>query len=939
MWANRRAPTPPNDPGRWKKMRGPSSQSSPTPSVSEPSAYPDEILRDGPSAFWRFGGLGTGGGHRSEVADGRRHRVFDGGLGCAPGPFADSGSWCFDGKAARVEVPHDPALATDSLSVEFWFCSSQVWDTPLDNGDLWRTASLHGSATLLKKANPGHASGGWCIAGGALNQGSNEGRVIVACGATGMFRDATLVSPPGLNDGRWHHIVWTRSENGSNRLYVDGDVVDVADDSGETVTNVQPLFIGGLAPTSTGSLYEGQMAEIALYPAVLSGDRVRAHHAASQRLPAPPFVVAPPECSESVVLLNDAGLSWEIMRYPHGWTLGRVALAGEPLELPVVGGVLSLFNAATGERRWLPADRMTAEGPRRAVLDGRATIDGAVISFSVEIDLHATLAAANVTPSWSVDRDLFGYEVCFAYHQDFAHEWRSHHYPFAGNSEAVTVAPMRYCGVPAALIYRDDLCAATLFAIDTRFDYLNPTSWTGGTGFHFKNGLIAPEFRMGGGRLLGGHDYRHPLQLFASRGGNSVGAVTELVNAWIEAAGYQPDDSLFVRTPVEALDIFTDGRRKSPFWVPGVGYLLCENVSFVLAGELPLSAFVDYRLFERTGNPLWRERAFAQMDFSLHALERDPSHPHCGVMNMCYDVRTGLFHNRVHCHEGYMVDMCAFAARYMLLMWERVKMHEDLDGLDWHDAAVALTDWVVRQQNPDGGLPQVVNPVTGHKSRSVVSHRALCALPAVARIAGDSRYLDAVAGLEQFLRSRVEGRFWFTGAHVDLPASDFEQDSVWGAVEYWLDKHDRTGERECLDRAVADALLALLWWCPKQLSWVTNPTQGAHAEQQNYCQYSVYCYTNRKIECLERLAEKTGTPLFAALARRVMQLNIWTQVTGGDYEGGLTEAVADPWLDRRQTFDWRGISYNNELSIDLALQILDCVGGDAPSDRACHPAY
>lgn len=84
-------------------------------------------------------------------------------------------------------------------------------------------------------------------------------------------------------------------------------------------------------------------------------------------------------------------------------------------------------------------------------------------------------------------------------------------------------------------------------------------------------------------------------------------------------------------------------------------------------------------------------------------------------------------------------------------------------------------------------------------------------------------------------------------------------------------------------------------------------------------------------ECLERLAWKTGRPLFAALARRVMQLNLWTQVTGGDFEGGLTEAVADPWLDRRETFDWRGIAYNNELSIDLALQILDAAEGVPPT--------
>jgi len=36
-------------------------------------------------------------------------------------------------------------------------------------------------------------------------------------------------------------------------------------------------------------------------------------------------------------------------------------------------------------------------------------------------------------------------------------------------------------------------------------------------------------------------------------------------------------------------------------------------------------------------------------------------------------------------------------------------------------------------------------------------------------------------------------------------------------VEYWLDKHDRTGDKQSLDHAVANAYYGLLYWCPKQL--------------------------------------------------------------------------------------------------------------------------
>ncbi len=131
---------------------------------------------------------------------------------------------------------------------------------------------------------------------------------------------------------------------------------------------------------------------------------------------------------------------------------------------------------------------------------------------------------------------------------------------------------------------------------------------------------------------------------------------------------------------------------------------------------------------------------------------------------------------------------------------------------------------------------------TGAKSASVVCGRALVGLPIIAKITGDERYMKLSADLERFLRGNVEGRFWYTGMHPDLPPGDFEQDSIYAVVEYWLDKHDRTGDKESLDRAVANAYYALLYWCPKQLSWVKGPTQCAHSEQEHYNQYSVYCY-------------------------------------------------------------------------------------------------
>ena len=190
-------------------------------------------------------------------------------------------------------------------------------------------------------------------------------------------------------------------------------------------------------------------------------------------------------------------------------------------------------------------------------------------------------------------------------------------------------------------------------------------------------------------------------------------------------------------------------------------------------------------------------------------------------------------------------------------------------------------------------------------------------------ITKDSAYDECLKGMEAFLRKQVEGRYWFTGADPYLWPNDYEQDSIWSVVEYWLGQYDRTQAKACLDRAVADAYLSFLRWCPKQLSWVQRPTV-AHCEQQHYTQYSVYCYHNRKVECLDRLARATQDPLFRSLVIRVMQLNFFTQLTEGDQTGAFSEAIADPWGERSGDFNFVGTPYMNELSLE----------DDAPDRRA-----
>jgi len=621
----------------------------------------------------------------------------------------------------------------------------------------------------------------------------------------------------------------------------------------------------------------------------------------------------------SMVLENRSGVRWELQRTPAGWVLGTMSLHGKPVEQAATKGLLLMRNVKSGEVRWLAASQGEKVGALRARFSGRQEIDGVNLSWSMDVGLNEDLPVVSFTPKWSVDKDLNGWEVCLAYHDGFANDWRVQSYPWAGNSEKLAMSPMGYCGVPGVLVYRPDQSLVALFALDSRSDYLNPTTWTGKTGFHFANRSIAPQFRIGGGKLTVGTEYEMPVQLFLSDAGEFAGAITGIMEAWIKVNNYKVDDSLKVRTPQEAFGLALEGRRNMENWKPGIGYEHHKGTPFVYVGNNPFVAYYEYRQYEITGDKLWRDRAFEQIDFAIKG--QQPS----GVFHTSWYFNRAVpeFCSRDWSHDGYKVDINVWMARYILQTWQLVKEKEGIDRQDWYKAAIASLEWVKSQQNPDGGLPQCVDTKTGEKSFSVVCGRALVGLPIIAKITGDQSYLKLSADMEKFLRSGVEGRFWYTGMHPDLPPGDFEQDSIYAVVEYWLNKHDRTGDKESLDRAVANAYYGLLYWCPKQLSWVKNPTQGAHSEQQHFNQYSVYSYGNRKIQCLDRLFKKTGNPLFKQLKDRVMQLNFYVQVTDGPYKGAMTEAISDPWLERHQGFEWRGNPYTSEMVSDLMLQLMD----------------
>jgi hypothetical protein len=540
----------------------------------------------------------------------------------------------------------------------------------------------------------------------------------------------------------------------------------------------------------------------------------------------------------------------------------------------------------------------------------------------MKVALEKELPVVSLTPSWKVDKDLPDWEVGFTYHGNtFTNDWRVQSYPFAGNSEKVTINPMRYCGIPAALIYKPDLSTIVLFAIDSRSDYLNPTTWTGKTWFSFVNGKGAPTFYAGSGEKLAiGINYELPLQLFLDNSGKFTSCITNIMNTWRQVNDYKVDTSLQIRTPQEAFDIAVEPRPTASYWMPGIGYEHHRGTPFVYVANMV--AYCEYKMYCVTGEKVLRDRAIEQNDILLKGQQPNGAFHTCYYFRQKWKAQVG-FSSWDWAHNGYKVDLNIVASRYLLQSWQLFKEREGIDRKDWYDAAIKSLDWALAQQNEDGGFPQCVDIATGEKSMSVVSGRTMVALPIIAKITGDEKYLKKALEAEKFLREKVENRFWFTGMHPDLPPEDYEQDSFWAIVQYWLDKYERTGEQDALDHAIANANLALLSWCPKQLSWVKNPTQGTSSEQQHYNEYTAFSYGNEKLHCLSRLYKHTKDPLFSQLLTRMMQNQFFMQVADGPYKGGMYAAISDPWLERKQGFNFMNVPYTSETVLDLVLELIE----------------
>ncbi|WP_285241002.1 PKD domain-containing protein [Arthrobacter sp. G.S.26] len=243
-----------------------------TDTVAAPGAYSQTVLSDAPANYWP---LGDAAGTTGVDLAGKDDLVLRPGvtLGADGAVGADGGTAAtFNGTADSVAARMPIAMRPQTFSTEAWF----------------KTGSTTGGGIISYGNSPTGVSTDF----DRTVYMSNTGRLFFGVRPNGATRQ-TINSTASFNDNQWHHVVATLGSNGM-QLFVDGVLVGSRAD----VTSAWQFDgfwrlggdnLGSWSNRPTSRNINGQIDDVAIYPAVLPLSRIQAHYVASGRtVSAPP---------------------------------------------------------------------------------------------------------------------------------------------------------------------------------------------------------------------------------------------------------------------------------------------------------------------------------------------------------------------------------------------------------------------------------------------------------------------------------------------------------------------------------------------------------------------------------------------------------------------------------------------------------------------------
>lgn len=163
-----------------------------------------------------------------------------------------------DNTSGRVILGPQPVSSPSVYSIELWFRTTSTSQSYLAGFEDHRDAGYTSDADRVVTME----------ASGRLTFG------------LWSKRSQTISTPGAFNDGAWHHLVVTSTNNRSTTIYVDG--VEAVSGSTSVVHNYPGFWRvgqGSIGPQNNPG-FDGDLDNVAIYHSVLSASRVAAHWAA-----------------------------------------------------------------------------------------------------------------------------------------------------------------------------------------------------------------------------------------------------------------------------------------------------------------------------------------------------------------------------------------------------------------------------------------------------------------------------------------------------------------------------------------------------------------------------------------------------------------------------------------------------------------------------------
>ena len=385
--------------------------------------------------------------------------------------------------------------------------------------------------------------------------------------------------------------------------------------------------------------------------------------------------------------------------------------------------------------------------------------------------------------------------------------------------------------------------------------------------------------------------YEFPFQICIAEG-----QFAELASEWSAVNAFCHDTSERF-SPQELERILLDGRQHVEYL--GVTRYLVPSTDNLVAGyangsddtritimRLARNAYVDYLVYRRTGDVLWKQRAEEQMRFLLY------SQTSTGAFKENYDFGRWQYYFQGIDEFGYHPDQQAMVAEYILKLCNIIP--EENLRVEWEQSASRLIDWLLGQLHDDGSISQTVSEkapdahaITSYSAGNMSTEpafvstdrqqgepapltRFLCAFSTIAELTGRDDVLAAMKQHERWVIDCAYAKQSWWGHWPDTNLTT----TIYGAlkfIEYCARRFAVTQENDYLEMGKNTAYWAFFQTVPKQIDGVRNYTRGGAIEQDNYMQFNNLVGDTLIMSALRDLARWTNDPFLANFGRQAYQ--------------------------------------------------------------------